>query len=153
MNKTFDRYAGIVFLAIGAFFIIESHRISANAYGSSVGPNVFPFGLGILLGLLSIRLIYETFKYQQTENQKEKLDYKRFAIILVASVLYALLLEDAGYVVTTFLFLLIGFQTMQRGKIFVTLIISLSFSVGVFLLFDKLLNVPLPSSASWLGIL
>ena len=153
MDKTFDRYTGILFLAIAAFFIVGSENISTSAYGSTVGPNIFPLGIGILLGLMSIRLIYETFRYQKEEKKEEKLEYKRFAVLLAASVLYCLLLEDVGYAVTTFLFLLIGFQTMKKGKIIASLLISASFSFGVFYIFNNLLNVPLPSSSSWLGIL
>jgi putative tricarboxylic transport membrane protein len=133
--------------------MIESQKISSSSYGSTVGPNIFPFGLGIILGLLSIRLIYETFKYQQEEQEKESLDYKRFVIILVTALLYCFFLEDVGYTVTTFLFLLIGFQTLKKGKIIASLIISASFSIGVFYIFDTLLKVNLPSSSSWLGIL
>lgn len=153
MNKAFDRYAGIVLLAIASFFIFESQKMSASTYGSTVGPNIFPLGLGIILGLLSLRLIYETFQYQKQERQKEHLDYKRFLVILIAAVLYCLFLEKAGYAVTTFLFLLIGFQAMKREKIWSSLLISASFSLGVFFIFDRLLNVPLPSSSGWLGIL
>jgi putative tricarboxylic transport membrane protein len=153
VDKKFDRYAGIIFLAIGAFFIIESQKITTNAYGSSVGPNIFPLGLGILLAIMSIRLLYETFKYQQKEKQNNRLDYKRFGIIVVAAFLYCYFLEDVGYTVTTFLFLLIGFQTMKREKFLASLIISASFSFGVFYIFNNVLNVPLPSSSSWLGLL
>lgn len=153
MDKTFDRYAGIVLLAVAAFFIMESQKISTSAYGSTVGPNIFPLGLGIILGLLSLRLIFETFRYQNLAKKKEQLDYKRFAIILGASVLYCLFLEDVGYTLTTFLFLFVGFQTMKRGPIWGPLAVAGSFSIGVYLIFVKLLGVPLPSSANWLGIL
>jgi putative tricarboxylic transport membrane protein len=152
LSKTFDRYAGIVFLAVAAFFIIESQKISSNSYGSTVGPNIFPFGLGVILGLLSIRLIYETFRYQKEEQQKESLDYKRFLIILVTALLYCFFLEDVGYTVTTFIFLFIGFQTLKKGKVWTSLIIAACFSIGVFYLFDTFLKVNLPSSSSWLGI-
>jgi len=153
MDRMFDRYAGILFFAVAAFFIIGSRSISTNSYGSSVGPNIFPLGIGILLGLVSIRLIYETFRYQNEEKKEEKLEYKRFGTLLAASVLYCLFLENIGYAVTTFLFLLIGFQTMKKGGIVASLLISVTFSVGVFYIFNNLLNVPLPSSSNWLGIL
>jgi putative tricarboxylic transport membrane protein len=153
MNKKFDRYAGVFFLAIAAFFIVESQKISTNAYGSSVGPNIFPLGIGIILGILSIRLIFETFKYQKGEMENESLDYKRFAIILGAAILYCLFLADVGYAVTTFLFLFVSFQAMKKGKVLMSLLIAASFSLGVFFVFNNLLNVPLPSSSGWLGIL
>lgn len=150
MNKTFDRYAGIVFLAVGAAFMIESQGISTSAYGSKVGANIFPLLLGLFLTLLSIRLIYETFRYKH-QGHKQMLDYKRFGIILAALVLYALFIESVGYPITTFLFLLIGFQTMQRGKIWVSLFISGVFSFGVYYLYVHVLDGTLPGFPDWLG--
>ena len=44
----------------------------------SVGPDIFPLILGILLVLLSIRLFYETFLRQNQQGSKEKLLYKPF---------------------------------------------------------------------------
>jgi putative tricarboxylic transport membrane protein len=153
VNKTFDRYAGIIFLAVAAFFITESKGISTNSYGSTVGPNIFPLGIGLLLGIMSIRLVYETFRYQNEVKEVVKLEYKRFAILLTASIVYCLFLEEIGYAIGTFLFLLIGFQTMKKGKLLSSLLISATFSIGVFYIFNELLNVPLPSSSNWLGIL
>ncbi|CAM2844302.1 tripartite tricarboxylate transporter TctB family protein [Paenibacillus sediminis] len=150
MNRNFDRYAGIVFFAIGTAFVIGSRSISTSAYGSNVGANVFPLVLGILLALLSIRLVYETFRREKTEKQKENLDYKRFGIIFAAAVLYAYFLEDLGFVISTFLFLMIGFQTMQRGRIWVSLIISAAFSFGVYYLYVNVLDGSLPGFPAWL---
>lgn len=152
MNKTFDRYAGIVFLAVGALFVIESRRISSSAYGSAIGANIFPFILGLFLALLSIRLIYQTFRYKQEETKSEKLDYKRFGIIFAAAVLYAFFLEDIGFVISTFVFLMIGFQTMQRGRIWVSLLIAAAFSYGVYFLFVNVLDGSLPGFPSWSGL-
>lgn len=49
LNRTFDRYASIVFLLLGIGFMWQSAKISSSAYGSTVGPNIFPFGLGLAL--------------------------------------------------------------------------------------------------------
>ncbi|WP_284645845.1 tripartite tricarboxylate transporter TctB family protein [Paenibacillus silviterrae] len=152
MSKSFDRYAGIVFLAMGAGFAAESTRISESAYGSNVGANMFPLILGIILIVLSIRLIVETFRYKQETNTKEKLDYKRFLIIFTAAVLYGLFIEQLGYVISTFLFLLVGFQTMERGKIWITLLIAGGFSFGVYYLFVEVMDGTLPGLPAWLGL-
>jgi putative tricarboxylic transport membrane protein len=109
MSKTFDRYASFVFFALGAAFVTESMRISTSAYGSNVGPNIFPMGLGIVLLLLSLRLFYETFRYSGSKDKKPTLNYKNFLIILGTTFLYALFMEQIGYVISTFLFLIIGF--------------------------------------------
>ncbi|WP_126425386.1 tripartite tricarboxylate transporter TctB family protein [Brevibacillus marinus] len=152
MNKTFDRYAGIAFLAVGALFFVESFRISTGPSISKVGPGTLPMALGIVMVLLSVRLIYETFKYPQQEMKQEKLDYKGFAIILGAAVLYACLIEVLGYIITTFLFLLIGFQVMQRGQWIASILIAGVFSIGVYYGYVNLLEGNLPGFPSWLGL-
>lgn len=144
MNKKFDRIAGIAFLLVGILFFMESQKISDSAYGSSVGPKIFPMWLGIILVALSMRLLYETFKYKSEDSKKEQLQYKKFLIIFVSALLYAFFLEKIGYVISTFLFLLIAFQTVERGKIFYSLLISAVFSVGVYYLFSELLGGSLP---------
>jgi putative tricarboxylic transport membrane protein len=136
-------------MIIGVLFVIGSRTISKTAYGSNVGPDIFPLGLGIILVLLSIRLFYETLRYPKAEGKKESLDYKRFFIILGAALLYALLLETIGYVITTFLFLLVGFQTMERGKWVPSILIALLFSFGVYYLYVGVLEGTLPGYPIW----
>lgn len=89
MNKKFDTVAGIAFLLIGILFLVESQKISDSAYGSTVGPKIFPMGLGIILSALSIRLLYETFKIKTEGTVKESLQYKKFIIIFVSAIAYA----------------------------------------------------------------
>lgn len=144
MSKTFDRYASAIFLLIGVFFIVESRKIAATSYGSNVGPDIFPIGLGILLILLSIKLFIETAQRKQEERGGEKPDYKRFLIIFGAAVLYIVLLEPLGYVITTFLFLVIGFQVLEKGGWLKTLVIAAAFSFGVYYIFVGLLQGSLP---------
>ncbi|QDY44944.1 tripartite tricarboxylate transporter TctB family protein [Planococcus glaciei] len=144
MSKTFDRFAGIAFLLIGLLFVIESQRISKSSYGSAVGPDIFPIGLGAVLILLSLRLLYETFRYQESAQSGEPVLYKKFLIIFVSALLYAALLEPLGYVITTFAFLLIAFQTMERGKWTKSIIIAGVFSFGVYYFFAEFLGGSLP---------
>ncbi|MGM7723831.1 tripartite tricarboxylate transporter TctB family protein [Metabacillus sp. Hm71] len=148
MSKTFDRYSSLLFMVIGLAFIVESRKISDSAYGSNVGPDIFPLGLGILLILLSLRLFYETFFYQ-AKKDRSALDYKSFLIMLLSAILYGLFLETIGYVMSTFLFLIIGFQVMERGGRWKTLLIAGCFSFGVYYLFVEVLNGTLPGFPAW----
>ena len=144
MSKTFDRFAGIAFLLIGLLFVIESRSISQSAYGSSVGPDIFPTVLGVILILLSIRLLFETMKYEHVEGKKEPVQYVKFLIIFVSAAVYAVVLEPLGYVISTFIFLLIAFQTMERGKWISSLLIAGAFSFGVYYFFAEFLGGSLP---------
>jgi putative tricarboxylic transport membrane protein len=144
LEKIFDRYAGVIFLLIGAAFIFESRKISSSSYGSNVGPDIFPIGLGILLILLSIRLLFETTKYVGEAEKNSKPDYKRFLLILGAAILYVLLLDTIGYVITTFLFLLFAFRVMKTGGWIKMILIAAAFSFGVYYVFVEVLQGSLP---------
>lgn len=150
MNKTFDKYVSIIFLLLGIGFMWQSTRISTSAYGSTVGPNIFPFCLGGLLILLSIRLFYEVLVFKGGGSSGTiKLDYKRFLLIFSAAVFYALLFETLGYIVTTFLFLLFSFQVLERGKWLKSVLIAALFAVGVYVLFVVILEGSMPGFPVW----
>jgi putative tricarboxylic transport membrane protein len=149
MDIKFDRITAILFLTVGVLFIIGSRSIAISSYGSVVGPDIFPFFLGILLVILSIRLFYETFNGKGQKKEKEKLEYKPFLIILAATLVYILTLETIGYVITTFIFLFVCFQTMERAKWVTSLIIAGCFSGFVYIIFVEVLKGTLPGWPIW----
>jgi len=149
MSLKFDRIASVAFLVVGLLFIIGSKHLASSSYGSVVGPDIFPFILGIILVLLSIRLFYETFTSGGDQETKEHLQYNPFLIILVSTLVYILTLESVGYVITTFLFLFVCFQTMERSKWISSLIISACFSGIVYFLFVEVLKGTLPGWPIW----
>lgn len=151
MSIQFDRIASILFLATGVLFIVGSRQLASSSYGSSVGPDIFPLLLGIILVLLSIRLFYETMVTKTQHSSKEKLLYKPFLIIFSATLIYILTLETIGYVITTFLFLFVCFQTMERTKVMTSLIISSCFSGLVYFLYVEVLKGTLPGWPIWLS--
>ncbi|MFF0826117.1 tripartite tricarboxylate transporter TctB family protein [Brevibacillus sp. NPDC003359] len=155
MNLMFDRIGSLFFALVGALFIAESQNISSSAYGSQVGPNMFPFGLGIILILLSLRLLRETYKKGAAASSSESqspLRYKRFLFILAATVLYVLLLEKLGYVISSFAFLTYTFTMMGSKSVLKSVIVSLLFSVGVYVIYVHLLKGTLPGLPTWLGV-
>jgi putative tricarboxylic transport membrane protein len=151
MSIQFDRIASILFLATGVLFIVGSRQLASSSYGSSVGPDIFPLLLGIILVLLSIRLFYETMVTKSQHSSKEKLLYKPFLIIFSATLVYILTLETIGYVITTFLFLFVCFQTMERSKVMTSLIISSCFSGLVYFMYVEVLKGTLPGWPIWLS--
>ena len=150
MNLKFDQIASVVFLAIGILVVVESQKISSSAYGSTIGPSTFPLGLGILLIGLSVLLFIETIQNKKTYKIVEEHEdfkspnYKRFIIIFLSALGYVLLLDVLGYLITTFVFLVIGFQTLERGKILTSIIIAAVFSSVIYFGFVNVLGGSLP---------
>jgi putative tricarboxylic transport membrane protein len=149
MTLKFDHIASVLFLGVGVLFIIGSKHLESSSYGSAVGPDIFPLILGSALVLLSIRLFYETFITRNQQGTKEKLQYKPFLIIFAATLVYILTLETIGYVITTFLFLFVCFQTMERSKVILSLIISACFSGLIYFLYVEILKGTLPGWPIW----
>lgn len=151
MNKTFDRYFSLFLVVLCAVFIYESTKILGGSFGSTIGPGMLPLVLAIILAILSVINIYQTFKIKYPDRKKEKVEYKRFFIIITAATLYCLLLEPIGYVISTFLFLLLSFQVMERGKIIYSLLISGGISYFVYFMYVDIMKGTLPGFPAWLG--
>jgi putative tricarboxylic transport membrane protein len=152
LNKTFDRCLSIGIVALCAVFIFESSKMLKGSFGSTIGPGMLPMVLAIALALLSLINFYQTYRVKNTtDEQKEKLQYKRFLILIGTSTLYCLLLEPLGYVISTFLFLLIAFQVMEKGKILYSFIFSGVISCAVYFLYVGVMKGTLPGFPEWLG--
>ena len=152
MNKTFDRYASIGFFLLGLAVFIYSQTLTKESFGSSIGPSAMPAFLSAILMILSGIEMIAAFRNKTASQSKGKLDYKRFLIILGATIIYALLLEPLGYVVTTFLFLFTGFQAMEKGKYLQTAIIAGIAAIGVYYLYVEVLMGTLPGLPGWLSL-
>ncbi|MGM9988059.1 MAG: tripartite tricarboxylate transporter TctB family protein [Bacillaceae bacterium] len=144
MRLTFDKIASLATFAIGLFFVIESKKIATAAYGSVVGPNVFPFVLGILLMLLSVKLFFEAIRSKVT-SQSTSPDYLRFLLIFIVTIGYIFVFIKLGYILSTFFFLFITFQIIEKGQYIKSLFIAAAFSAGVYYLFVVVLKGTLPS--------
>jgi putative tricarboxylic transport membrane protein len=149
-NKTFDTIAGYVFLIVGVFFITASMGISKSSYGSNVGPNIFPLGLGAVLVFLSLIVIYKARGYKTSSQEKTRRDYRRFALVLSATLAYILLFEPLGYVISTFIYLTLVFQVMERKKLLTTILIAVFFALAVYGVYVIVLQGTLPPFPEWL---
>ena len=146
MNRRFDFSASALFFIIGGFFTLASERLASNVIGGTVTPATFPRVFGIVLMILSLLLIVETAK--STPKQKTDLNplyYRRFFIIVASMALYILLIEPLGFVISTFLFLVVAFQAMHRGKIWHSVAIAAGFALVLHFVFIKLLEASVQS--------
>ncbi|MGL4767520.1 MAG: tripartite tricarboxylate transporter TctB family protein [Formosimonas sp.] len=153
MSRRFDFMASLCFLFIGIFFFSASMRLAGNVIGGTVTPATFPQAFGGLLIFLSVLLMFETFKKQakQSEEREERTYYRRFFIILLAMVVYIALIEPLGFVMSTFLFLLVAFQAMSRGEWLKTVLIAGGFSLVIYFVFIKLLEASVQAWPSFLS--
>jgi putative tricarboxylic transport membrane protein len=135
-----DRLTGLALLALALAYGVTAGGYKAMI-GDPLGPAVFPIVLAIPLGLLSLYLI--------ARPDREPVWPKRRALLkqllaIIAFVAYACLLEPLGFVVSTFLAVvllgwLLGARLHQAGAA------GVGIAVVLFVLFDTLLGLPLPA--------
>ena len=151
MSRRFDLGAALVFFIIGTAFMLGARQLSGSVYGSSISSGTFPQVFGWLLMGLSVLSVFETLKKAKVEaTEAEPLFLKRFSIIAVACLAYVVLLEPLGYVISTFIFLLVSFQAMHKADMWKSVVIAAGFSLGIVILFVYILKGSLPAWPSFI---
>lgn len=138
--------SSLVLIAASAVGLIYCIRNTGETT-LSIHPLFLP---SILLGalcLLSVIRLYSGVRMKPEEDEKHDIHVpKKSLLTMVLIVAYALLFKPLGYVVDTFLYLMIQMLLLKDGKknyALITLIAVIG-SVGVYALFVYGFNVMLP---------
>ena len=110
------------------------------------GPGFFPFGLAIALILLSLALIFNYWKKDSSPAPFwPERTWLRPLLGVAILIFYALVVDFIGFILTTFLFLVIWMWVIERLRWRTILSISVGTTVALYLIFNLFLEVPLPS--------
>jgi putative tricarboxylic transport membrane protein len=142
--------AAFFFMAFSAFVVWESWNLE---YYTPLGPGAgfFPLWLGAVMGGLS--LIWFGQVSGRTGRPKEGLflperdGMVRLVSVLGAMVAATLLMDFLGFQVAMFLLLFFLLLIPGRQTIWLTLLVALLGSVGVYHLFGSYLDVQLPKAS------
>ncbi len=143
--------SGILSLLIGLIYTILALLLPDASIGRAAEPKFFPLSLGILMILLSAALLYDEMNKRKKEDKTQNVSFtldsnlKKIGLTCLFSILYAILFDKLGYVISTILFLegeLFLFNGFKKWKI--NTMVVLIFSLFIYILFSKLLGVYLP---------
>jgi len=144
-----DVTSSLFWILIGILFCIGGVHYGIRRSGIP-GPGFLPFVSGLILVALSlILLVSRVLKVPGEADPKvEPLPggqaLRRILIVLGALCLYVLILEPLGFVLTTFLFMIVVLRLEPRRWSFI-IPVAMGATIFFFLLFKILLRVPLPS--------
>jgi putative tricarboxylic transport membrane protein len=136
---------GLVLLGLGLFVIIQGIELGVGR-PSQPGPGFVPLGLGSILTLLAI-LYLQSGRRKGKDGGKgdaSSVSYGRTALGFTALILYALLLQDLGYLPTTFLLFCFWLFLIERKRWTVAIPLGFLAVVGVYF-FNVLFSVQLPA--------
>ena len=149
--KINDAITGAFFLAVAIFVFIYSGTFPAMR-GVSFGPDLFPRIIAFMMGLGGTMLIVGALLPAGRQPLIEIVDWARnprtyfLLAAIVGSVLFYIYASTAlGFLLTAFLLLGV-LMTITRGieKSVSSLIITVVATVAIYLIFARMLRVPLP---------
>jgi len=143
-----DRLLGIVALLIAAFLTWYGYDLEAPFSYEPVGPKAFPLLLALVIALCGVRLVLKGGGNVPANPPGANL---RIAVMVGVLLAYGYFFQTLGFIVATSLMCLtIG--RMFGGSWTKTLIGSVLLSIGLFLLFDRVMDVVLPAGilGGWL---
>ena len=148
--KKADLITGVVLLVLSGYVIREAWLMPPSAtFGP--GSGFLPFWLGVLLAVLAVILLVTARRRPATEKDGKSPFPGPQALITIGSVLgglaaYIVLLEILGFLADTFLYVAFLLGVVEREKWFITLLVAASTTVGLYLIFQVLLGITLPSN-------
>jgi len=146
MRKTGDVIASLFCLFIGTVVTIGSIRLDVGT-PTEPEPGFFPFISGILLIVLSVMLLVYALLGRSSGIQKLG-DLGRPGILVAGLFIYSLILDFAGYMISTVILSSVVLYVMEVRIIWKIAAISIFMAIVSYILFDRLLGITLP-----LGIL
>ncbi len=153
VSPNWDAFTGLFAIGFGVIYGYMSYSMPKAAFGNPMDPIYFPLGISVISVLIGVLILVKSnfsasvqaYKNLINEDETKKNDRRRILYTCILSVGYALVFEHLGYVISTFLFMVVmmtitsGIASWKKSAI-----VSLLFSLGVYFIFNTLLSISLP---------
>ncbi|PYC40005.1 tripartite tricarboxylate transporter TctB family protein [Pseudomonas protegens] len=137
-------FAAVLLLACAGLTLMAWPYQAAFSY-EPVGPRAFPL---LMLGLMGLALLYMLFrptpiKHSEDEPPLDRQTLTKITICVTLLLVFAGTFEPLGFIVAS---VLIGvpMARLYGGRWLPSLVIISLLSVGLYWLFDRVMDVPLP---------
>lgn len=144
---TKNAIGSIFFLAFSSFYFFNVFSIKKmpGSHFEVMTASTFPFYIGLGGIIISILILvlsfikkeddFLTFEYLRT------LDFKTTIYFVLAMIFYGFTIRTLGFIISTIIFLTIGFLLLKEKNIKRILLISSGVSIGFYLLLNNVLGV------------
>jgi len=145
--KIHDRISGLFWLAVSMFACFKSMQVEVGTIRSP-GPGFVPFWAGVIFGLLSLFLLAKSFARKDDNDAPTPFlhgtNWTRILLFLVILCLYALFLQQIGYLLATFGLMLSLLSLSGRMRWWRRILGSIIISSATYVIFNIWLGVQLP---------
>jgi len=147
--KNPDRVSSIFWFILSAAICIHASQLGLGSFHDP-GPGFLFFWSGLVLGILSIIILCSTMKKRNdaltddNTNIFENVKWIKIVSILASLLLYGLILEQIGFLLSTVFFIAFLLSSIEKKKWYIIVFISVVSSALSYALFELLLESRLP---------
>jgi putative tricarboxylic transport membrane protein len=152
--KKADRIFGVIGLGLALWCYLESTRLTYMTEFTP-GPGFMPFWVGVILALLSVYLIVNTFKRKPGKKDDAKLLPEKHALIRVGAIMLLLFgvkfsMNILGFPLTLALFTTVILLLLEKYNILKSVGYGIAYSAVTWFIFEYVLSMGFPKG--FLGI-
>ncbi|MGH7927542.1 MAG: tripartite tricarboxylate transporter TctB family protein [Candidatus Binatia bacterium] len=137
-----------VWSIFAAFALLAFHEAGKLPFGSMNAPGAgfFPIVLAGLLAAISLIGLVATLRGNGAQEGHEAgVVWRKIFLMVMSLLIFASIFEFAGYLVTTFLFILFLLRAVERKSWTQAGAVALCASLASYIIFGRLLGAPLPA--------
>ena len=130
-----DIYSSLFWLLFGIYFTIESYSLGLGEW-SRPGPGYFPFGAGLLFGILSLSVFVKALRRVPLNEipiqLSERFHWQNMVLIMFGMLAYILLLKRIGFVLCTFLLVVLFIRVIAQERWFKSIMTALAIALAMY---------------------
>jgi putative tricarboxylic transport membrane protein len=142
-----DMLSGAFWLVVAIFAGIEAARVGVGSI-SRPGPGFLPFCSVLVIGGFGAMLTLTSYLRKTVTEKKaplwKGLRWKQVVLVLVTLSAYAILLPRIGYLIATFLLMMVLFGIIERPRLWVQFVTALVTVLATYVVFYVWLEIQLP---------
>jgi len=144
MKPDGERVMGVAAVLVGVVAIAESLRLTEDTLTGGLGTRFLPLSLGLIIAVLGGAIALRAARGRAAQAPAGAGGRLRIGATLVGLVLYALVFERLGFLISSsaFVALLLVFYGERRWP--VVLVVAVGAAVATYAVFARWLGVPLP---------
>jgi len=141
--------AGLFSVVLGVLYLAGTFAVPVFDAGDEIGPRAFPFIIAAVVICCGAALLVQDFRSKERkpfswEFAADRAVWLRILFTMAAGICYGLVLDDLGYLIATFLFMMFVSSLINTGRHVQNLVIAVLFSVVTFVSFALVLKLSLP---------
>jgi putative tricarboxylic transport membrane protein len=146
--KKADRIFGIIGLGLSLWCYLESTRLTYMKEFTP-GPGFLPFWVGVVLAILSLYLLFDTFRRKPSDKDRKGILPEKRALIRVATIILLLFgvkysMNILGFPLTLVLFTTAILSILERYSLLKSVGYGVAYAAVTWFIFEYILTMGFP---------